>query len=85
MFSRSILAGVPRETLQEWLTRAQHAYAALMTGSKAESVTYTQGNGSRSVTYSRANLQDLGAFIELLQRQLGIARAPRRALRPYYR
>jgi hypothetical protein len=50
-------------------------------GAKGESYSYTQGDGAKSVTYTKANLGDLTQAIRLLQAQLGIVRTPRRALR----
>ena len=78
--NRTILAGVPVATLQLWLGQAQTAYAALVTGGKAQSLSYD----GKSVTYSQANRGDLESWISLLQRQLGVNHG-RRALRPYFR
>ena len=82
--SRSIMAGVPTSTLQTWLLNAQTAYNNLALGSLSESISYAQGNGNRSVTYTRANQAQLVALIMLLQRQLGLV-GPRHALRPTFR
>ncbi len=54
----------------------QNAIIDLTTGNKGESFAYTQGNGSKSVTYTRA---DIGALRALLQEAMqarygGIAR-----------
>jgi hypothetical protein len=76
----TIVAGQPRATLQQWLSDAQTALAALMTGRREVSVSYD----GKAVTYSSANRSDLEAWIGLLQRQLGVNRG-RRALRPYFR
>lgn len=83
MFSnqnRGLLAGVQTSALQKALANAQQAYTDLSTGAKGESYSYTQGDGSKSVTYTKANLPDLAAFIQSLQAQLGIVRRPRRAM-----
>ena len=82
MFDRNqtMLAGVPKATLQQWLSDAQAAYAALVTGGKPVTVSYE----GKSVTYTAAEKGALQEWIELLQRQLGINRG-RRALRPYFR
>lgn len=74
--------GVPRETLQQWLANAQQALNNLNTGAKGESYSYTQGDGSKSVTYTRANLGQLQAYILELQYALGIRR--RRAIRAIF-
>ncbi|WP_233869660.1 gpW family protein [Paraburkholderia adhaesiva] len=54
-----VLDGVPLATLRAQLASMQAAYLALMTGSKAESASYTQADGSRSITFTRANVGDL--------------------------
>ncbi|MFM0689246.1 gpW family head-tail joining protein [Paraburkholderia strydomiana] len=77
----SLLAGMDQTALRAALVNAQQVYLALSTGGQAESLSYTQGDGTRSVTYTRANLADLAAAIQLMQAQLGIVRAPRKALR----
>lgn len=82
--SQSLLAGMNTEALQQALVQAQQAYLALSTGAQGESYSYTQGDGGRSVTYTKANLADLAAAIQLMQAQLGIVSAPRRALRLTY-
>ena len=61
------LLGVPVATVQIWLGLAQQALQDLMTGAKPSTVTYAQGDGSRSVTYTRANMADLRAWIMQLQ------------------
>lgn len=74
------LAGLPRTTLQQWLTTAQNAYMQLATGSKVVSVGYD----GKQVSYTAADGAQLQAFIGLLQRMLGINHG-RRAIRPYFR
>jgi hypothetical protein len=80
----SILAGRPTAQLQADLAALQQAYIDLSTGAKGESYSYTQGDGSKAVTYTRANLSQLQAAIRLIQAQLGIIPRPRRALRPWF-
>lgn len=77
----SLLAGMQTSALQAALTKAQQAYIDLSTGAKGESFSYTQGDGAKAVTYTKANLPDLVALIKMLQAQLGIVAAPRRAMR----
>lgn len=79
--SMSLLAGMDTVALQAALASAQQAYLALATGGQGESYSYTQGDGTRSVTYTRANLAQLAAAIQLMQVQLGLVCAPRRANR----
>lgn len=66
----SILDGVPLDVLRAQLAQMQAAYLALMTGSKPESASYTQADGSRSITYTRANIGDLVQGIVGVQAQI---------------
>lgn len=77
----SILAGMQTSALQASLAAVQQAYVDLSTGNKGESYSYTQGDGAKAVTYTKANLADLVALIRLLQSQLGIVSTPRRPIR----
>lgn len=77
----SILAGMNTGALQANLTTLQQAYIDLTTGAKVEVAAYTQGDGSKSVTYTRANLAALVAAIKLIQAQLGIIANPRKPTR----
>lgn len=81
--NQTILAGVDRTTLQQWLTMAQSAYNSLMTGRREVTVTYTQGDGQKSVTYAKADMAMLTQYIMQLQIQLGIKRG-RRAITPFF-
>lgn len=83
--SRSLLAGRPTAQLQADLAQAQQAYVDLMSGAKGEAYSYTQGDGSRSVTYTRGNVAELASLIQLLQAQLGIVSRPRRPIGFRYR
>jgi hypothetical protein len=77
------LQGVATATLQIWLGQAQQAMQDLMTGRRATTVSYSQGEGSRSVTYTRTNIADLRAWIQELQIALNPA-APQFRRRPIY-
>ncbi|MGP3594320.1 gpW family head-tail joining protein [Vagococcus sp. WN89Y] len=84
MFNRntSLLAGGMTDAqLREALTKAQQAYIDLTTGSRGVSFSYSQGDGTRSVTYQQSSLADLLALIQLLQAQLGIVSRPRKPVR----
>ncbi|PWK30866.1 gpW family head-tail joining protein [Pseudomonas sp. OV226] len=76
----SLLAGISRESLQVSLQNAQQAYIQLSTGGKIETATYTQGDGSKSITYTRANIAQLANIILMLQQQLGIVCQARRPI-----
>lgn len=80
-----VLSGLTDDQLQLALTNAQQAYIALISGSKGESFSYSQGEGSRSVTYTRANLGQLTALIRQLQQQLGLIHRARRPVGFYFR
>ena len=76
------LAGVPQSTMQLCSGQAQQALADLMAGRRYVTVTYAQGEGSRSVTYMRTDMGSLRAWIAELQRALnpGDHRFRRRAI-----
>ena len=76
-----LLSGFSQTALKTALANAQQAYLDLSTGVKGESFSYTQGDGSKSVTYTRAELPQLAALIRQLQQQLGMLRHARRPMR----
>ena len=64
----SELYGMTDAQLQSALTQAQRALVELRTGKKVVSVSYAQGEGSRSATFQATDLANLRMFIaELLQ------------------
>ena len=75
-------SGVPKPTLEQWLAESQQALHDLSTGAKGESFSYTQGDGAKSVTYTRADIGALQAHINALLYALGMRR--RRAIRPVF-
>jgi len=81
----SILAGRSTTQLQADLAALQQAYIDLSSGAKGESYSYTQGDGAKAVTYTRADIGQLTAAIRLLQAQLGIIAQPRRPTRFLFR
>jgi hypothetical protein len=80
-----LLAGMSRDVLQANLAKAQQAYIDLLSGAKGESYSYTQGDGSKSVTYTRGNIEALAGLIQTLQSQLGVVQRARRPMRFRYR
>lgn len=82
--NNSILAGMTVAQKREALKAAQDAYINLMTGQQLVTVTYTQGDGNRSVTYQQTSLSQLSMFIQLLQAELGMVTRPRRPIRCSY-
>ena len=79
--STSLFSGMTTDALQTALVNAQQAYLDLSTGAKGESYSYSQGDGSKSVTYTRTNLPLLAALIRQLQMQLGMIHRGRRPAR----
>jgi hypothetical protein len=78
--TKTVLAGVDNTTLQTWLSQAQAALNALVTGQQAVTVTVTGGGQHREVSFNKTNQANLIAWINMLQAQLGIKRTPRRPL-----
>ncbi|MGF6792761.1 gpW family head-tail joining protein [Paraburkholderia sp. 35.1] len=66
----SILDGLDASALQAQLADMQQAYLLLVSGGKVQSASYTQADGSRSVSYTLANIADLVQAIKLVQKQL---------------
>ena len=64
--------GLPRETLLAQLQAMQMALLQLTAGEQIASVSYSQGEGARSVTYRATDLSALRAEILSLQAALGI-------------
>jgi hypothetical protein len=79
--SRSLLAGMDTTVLQKRLAQMQQDYLDLSSGAKVQSASYTQGDGSKSVSYTMANIAQLTLAIRHLQAQLGIIDTPRSAIR----
>lgn len=78
-------AGVSQATLQQWLTATQQAIQDLTVGGKVEVASYTQGDGAKSVTYTRAQLPMLQERANALAQALSGGRAyRRRPMRPLY-
>ncbi|WP_416777844.1 gpW family head-tail joining protein [Xenorhabdus budapestensis] len=78
----SLLTGMSREQLHTALNAAQLAYIELSTGTKGVSFSYTQGDGTRTVSYQQTSLGDLLALIQTIQTELGIT--TRRPIRVRY-
>jgi hypothetical protein len=80
----SLLAGRPVLQLQSDLAAAQTAYVELSSGSKVVSASYAQGAGSRTVSYTPADMGALQILIRSLQQQLGIVQRARAPIRPAF-
>jgi hypothetical protein len=66
----SILDGIDITSLQTRLAAMQQAYLDLTSGAKVQVASYTQGDGSRTVTYTQANIADLTQAILAVQTQI---------------
>lgn len=75
--SRGPLGDVDQATLTAWLAQARQAKVDLITGNKPITVEVTGGGQHRSVTYSKADMAALDAWIMEIKLALGIA--PRRS------
>ncbi|MBC8729430.1 gpW family head-tail joining protein [Paraburkholderia sp. UCT2] len=84
----SILDGMTLGALERQLASMQQAYLALVSGTKAQSASYTQADGSRSVAYTQTNIADLVQAIIGVQTQIdalrGLCRNRRRPVTPYF-
>jgi hypothetical protein len=74
----SPLSAMPLATVQQWLTAALTAEQQLSIGGNIVTASYSQGDGSRSVTYSQGDLFRLRMRIAELSAFLGVGRAGRR-------
>jgi hypothetical protein len=74
----SSLTMIPRETVQQWLVAAMTAEQELAVGGKVATASYSQGDGSRTVSYTAADRAFLKARIAELSAFLGIGRPGRR-------
>ena len=85
MFNRntSLLAGaMTDDQLRDALAKAYRLVCPKAAASiSCVSFSYTQGDGTRSVSYQQSTLADLLALIQLLQAQLGIISRPRKPAR----
>ena len=70
--------------LRARLAQMQQDYLDLSSGRKVVSAAYTQGDGSKSVTFTKATLGQMAMMIRQMQAQLGIINTPRRPLRPVF-
>jgi hypothetical protein len=84
----SILDGMDTGQLQIRLAAMQQAYLDLTTGGKVQVASYAQGDGSRTVTYTQANIADLTAAIIGVQTQIdratGVCLNRRAPIRPIF-
>lgn len=85
MVRQSVYLGMSRSDLQAQLAALQKAYLQLTTGQQIANVSYSQSDGSKSVTFRAADLGTLNAQIAELQKMLGLVHRARRQIRFIYR
>lgn len=73
------LIGVDTAILQQWLTDLQQSLQDLTVGGKAQTLSYAQGDGSKSVTYTQADQARIEQRIRMIAAALGLV-PPRRAI-----
>jgi hypothetical protein len=86
--SNSILDGLSLDFLTARLTQMQLAYLDLSSGAKPQVVSYSQADGSKSVSYTQADLGRLAQAIKAVQAQIdalnGVTSNRRRPMRPLF-
>ncbi len=78
-----VFAGMTEAQLRAALTYAQAALISLLTDKQPVSVSYAQGDGSKSVTYQQGSEDGLRMLIRQLNFALG--QSGRRAIWPTFR
>lgn len=81
----TMFTGMTQQQLQAALATAQQAYIDLLTGNKGVSFSYSQGDGSKTVSYKPADAGALAALIRELQQASGLIVRARRPVRFVYR
>jgi len=79
----SAFDGMDQAALQATLSSLQQAYIELVSGNKVATASYTQGDGARTTSFTRADLATLQASIRQIQIKLGL-QSRRRPFRPVY-
>lgn len=75
-----LLQGLTTEQLEALFTSLQTAIINLMSGRREVTVSYAQGDGSKSVTYSGADLAGLNLLLRYVGNALGKPMRRRRAI-----
>ncbi|MBP0492867.1 gpW family head-tail joining protein [Pararoseomonas indoligenes] len=73
-------AGMSRAALEGYRTRLQEALLAFGLGEKTVAVSYTQGTGSRSVTFTPTDDEKIRGIIRQLNAALGVGRRAQRVV-----
>lgn len=88
IITSGLFAGMDSSVLQAQLTAAQLALIQLQSGQSNVSLSYAQGDGSKSVTRKMGSVAECTALIQQLQIALGIlppGHRPRRSIRFLHR
>jgi hypothetical protein len=80
----TVLAGVPRAQLLIWQGQLQQAAINTALAKNPQTLSYTQGDGSKSVSYNITSIAAAINMLMLVNRLLGFG-AGRRPMRPYFR
>lgn len=80
-----LFAGMDTAVLQSMLTEAQLALIKLQSGQSNVALSYTQGDGAKSITKKMGSVAECTALIQQLQVALGITCRPRRSIRFIHR
>ena len=83
--TRGLFAGMDTAVLQAQLAAAQLALIELQSGKSNVSLSYTQGDGAKSVSRKVGSVAECTALIQQLQRALGLVPHPRRSIRFLHR
>lgn len=83
--TRGIFAGMDTAVLAPLLTQAQLALIELQSGRANVTLSYTQGDGAKSVTKRVTTVAECSALIVQLQRALGLICHSRRSIRFLHR
>ncbi len=81
LVTRGVFAGMDTAVLQPMLLSAQLALIDLMAGKANVQMSYTQGDGGKSITKKMGSVAECTALIQQLQIALGIECRTRRPIR----
>lgn len=80
----AITDGMSTADMQSRLAALQAAYFDLQSGTRIVTATYSQGDGSKSVTYQQSDMTSMYRSILMLQKALGIIDCYPRARRIFF-
>lgn len=83
--TRGLFAGMDSSVLQAQLSAAQLALIELQSGKSNVTLSYTQGDGAKSVSRKIGSVAECTALIQQLQLALGQVCHPRRSIRFLHR